>query len=117
MSEKTQTTDVTTEDSWLVIITVMGTKYPTFVRASTIGEAHRKAAAKWRFLEGAHAYSSEAHVIGMDSLQDVMPDVKEVARAYWDAAVESCGLHRGTDVEDEYFEATWDVHGASLVDD
>jgi hypothetical protein len=50
-----------------------------------------------------------------NSLQDVMPNLKELAHAYWNMAIDAVGLSR-TDVHDEYFELTWAEHGVTLGD-
>ncbi len=116
MKEETQTSDANTEINWLVMISVRGHNYPTFVRAVDTSSAHAKAVAKWDFLKLAPAYSIEAYVVDPDSLQDVMPDMKQLARFYWHAALENAGLARGAETDEEYFEATWEDHGVQLDD-
>lgn len=116
MGEKDQTADANTECGWLVTFTFEnGRKDHRFVRAPSVGEAHLRAISKVSYLKDTFAYAIEAYPLDLDAVREIMPDLKELARFYWYAALENVGVSRG-DSDEEYFEATWQDHGVTLDD-
>lgn len=98
----------------MVMLTVNRHTYPTFVRATSSFEAITKAVEKWDFIKMAHAYSAETFVVDPDSLQDVMPNMKQLARFYWMQAQENAShVCEGNEAD---FEAAWEYHGVQLDD-
>ncbi len=92
--------------TFLVMATFPPSNYtrPFFVRAATIPDAYVDVITSNREAFQTPAFKFDISVIGLDQI----PDVKEVARKYWEAG-------RTLEPSSEFgtFEEFWEEHGAS----
>lgn len=108
------------KQAYLVYVTEGGYEHPALVRAASPEEAQKRAIDRGATQRTCMRYSVATHELSAKALEDALPgmadvakEIKDVARAYWHAAMENAGDDRTLDAAEQAFEEFWDERGPS----